>query len=1131
MMSDYTNPFTEEFIEDASHIEQEDINLEESSNHFESPERSSKVNVDSIAEYLLRKQYVLTALELHMELMESGKELSRLRNYFSNPGNFEQHVNNSRDYSSNSLYRTGSISTFDSLDLTHYSDDGAQQDDRVAVLEFELRKAKETINSLRMSLTGALDEESFLNSDGKHQNGIDSDSKHPDCKQEDESVDCNPLFKRALNYLVNEYLLQNDYKLTSITLADENEDQDFEDWDDVGLNMAKPPNLSKLFQEYSSHRMPRNNHRDMAVGTEGDIFSNENCLKSLQSKCEQLEKENFELTAIITQLRKDASVYQDSVDSSTPKKVCDVSGYIEENMKASSPPLSRKPSKDTSLSIISKTESTNTLNMQLDEEFDNEQIGIFKNQNSENRIDHIPPPERMPVQLWEKLFCFWKDDIANDYWLFNEVSQIAASTDELVSTLSSCLPKIVPTVLLQKRDQLIPLLLSTASMHPNANERNSLLHHLFNLIKKPEKSQRQMILCGCVAYAELVGPMRTEEDLLPQFWEQIGHKYTERRHLVAEACGTISPYLTKEMRSSLLLSILLQMEQEESEVEIRQAIVHSLSVLTALLNDEDKYNQVFKLLCSLLKDSNTSVQLTTRTYFLPSFACWARQNKKLCTHLIDHMLSNVESTVSGHQDDKRVDFDSSAFTFHMENLYTLLPHLFADILLSMPEQYRNQTKTTIENGIAENGEKELKVLLSHSDENKSLVNDFSTCVSSADLNNWDSLSWCLYQFLPRLVEIVRRVGPESQDSVSTLSTFVLGIVNLFGTEFTNSKLKDKFSDLFIVKADDISREILSGNTALTSAAVPVYASSILLPCDESSKFEKLSTFLNDTLTTLATCHAPLTSIEIAFVEIRKKDTKFHDVLLDVLWNGITHPSNYIRAASGGLLATMATENVSTKLLMTRVLPALLTLSKDNSENVRIATVPAFGALLECSHIENEIIDRVISQFTSFIAPSHQEGSESPTSNHAMNVQMVKTMAAVTPKADPRFRDEFVLPHLAAMAAKNNQESNATKRSDISLALMEAFTNISCCFISDGLLQSAFLPGLRCLSHDIDKLHPEHSSHVNKLIINMEVKLEHRTPITPSPSSDSLTSHTSVTSNSDTNNKSKFKLFYSLSSNK
>ena len=47
---------------------------------------------DLIAEKLLSKELLLTALELHTELLESGCELPRLRDFFSNPGNFERQI-------------------------------------------------------------------------------------------------------------------------------------------------------------------------------------------------------------------------------------------------------------------------------------------------------------------------------------------------------------------------------------------------------------------------------------------------------------------------------------------------------------------------------------------------------------------------------------------------------------------------------------------------------------------------------------------------------------------------------------------------------------------------------------------------------------------------------------------------------------------------------------------------------------------------------------------------------------------------------------------------------------------------------------------------------------------------------
>lgn len=44
---------------------------------------------DYIAKRLLEDNFVLTALEFHAELLESGRELRRLRDYFSNPVHFE----------------------------------------------------------------------------------------------------------------------------------------------------------------------------------------------------------------------------------------------------------------------------------------------------------------------------------------------------------------------------------------------------------------------------------------------------------------------------------------------------------------------------------------------------------------------------------------------------------------------------------------------------------------------------------------------------------------------------------------------------------------------------------------------------------------------------------------------------------------------------------------------------------------------------------------------------------------------------------------------------------------------------------------------------------------------------------
>lgn len=47
------------------------------------------ISYEEMAAKLLNEKLLLTALELHAELCEAGKELPILREFFSNPNNFE----------------------------------------------------------------------------------------------------------------------------------------------------------------------------------------------------------------------------------------------------------------------------------------------------------------------------------------------------------------------------------------------------------------------------------------------------------------------------------------------------------------------------------------------------------------------------------------------------------------------------------------------------------------------------------------------------------------------------------------------------------------------------------------------------------------------------------------------------------------------------------------------------------------------------------------------------------------------------------------------------------------------------------------------------------------------------------
>ena len=67
-------------------------NLPESPVSMQSTDQLARGDWEGMGKMLLDEGLVLTALELHAELLESGTNVACLRDYFSNPGNFEHAI-------------------------------------------------------------------------------------------------------------------------------------------------------------------------------------------------------------------------------------------------------------------------------------------------------------------------------------------------------------------------------------------------------------------------------------------------------------------------------------------------------------------------------------------------------------------------------------------------------------------------------------------------------------------------------------------------------------------------------------------------------------------------------------------------------------------------------------------------------------------------------------------------------------------------------------------------------------------------------------------------------------------------------------------------------------------------------
>ncbi|XP_042318009.1 RAB11-binding protein RELCH isoform X2 [Sceloporus undulatus] len=1076
------------------------------------PEEPPRVPVDALAAQLLRDQFVLTALELHTELLESGRELPRLRDYFSNPGHFERQSGGggagatvpaptppasaassaapgmglafllgggagkdpaAAAAAAGQLHRAGSISTLDSLDFARYSDDGNREtDERVAENEVPLQERRNYKSS-------------------------------PEIQEP-----IKPLEKRALNFLVNEFLLKNSYKLTSITFSDENDDQDFELWDDVGLNIPKPPDLLQLYRDFGNHQVTSKDVVDIAVGTEEDeleastpILDNipvfgtpesiEQCVM-VQKLEDQINALSTEKWALLEQIRR----LESEIDYLRSEKTPIPAIYDSVQSSVTQVPLTVPDDNGRYLDIKSSSND--------DKHAENEEKRIFAESESRTFQDdtqlslpcketlppcspsnkaavHFDKPNRkLSPAFHQALLSFCQ--MSAESRLGSEVSRIADSEKSVMLMLGRCLPHIVPNVLLAKREELIPLILCTACLHPEPKERDQLLHILFNLIKRPDDEQRQMILTGCVAFARHVGPTRVEAELLPQCWEQINHKYPERRLLVAESCGALAPFLPKEIRSSLVLSMLQQMLMEDKADLVREAVIKSLGIIMGYIDDPDKYQQGFELLLSALGDPSERVVGATHQVFLPAYAAWTTELGNLQSHLIPTLLNKIEKLLREGEHG----LEEHKLHMYLSALQSLIPSLFALVLQNAP--FTSKVKLQGEVPPIEvtrfprpvSPLQDVATIIGSREQLAVLLHLYDYQLEHEGTTGWDTLLWVVNQLLPQLIEIVSKINVASTACVHEFSRFFWRLCRTFGKIFTNTKVKPQFQEILRLSEENI--DAAAGNGVLTKATVPIYATGVLTCYIQEEDRKLLVGFLEDVMTMLSLSHAPLDSLKASFVELGANPA-YHELLLTVLWYGVVHTSALVRCTAARMFELLV-KGVHETLVAQRVVPALITLSSDPEISVRIATIPAFGTIME-TVTQRELLERVKMQLASFLEdPQYQD-------QHSLHTEIIKTFGRVGPNAEPRFRDEFVIPHLHKLALVNNQQSMDSKRLDIATHLFEAYSALSCCFISEDLMVNHFLPGLRCLRSDMETLSPEHEVILSSMIKECEQKVENR----------------------------------------
>ncbi|XP_076264934.1 RAB11-binding protein RELCH homolog [Rhynchophorus ferrugineus] len=974
-------------------------------------EKSVKKDITycEIAEKLLADKLLLTALEFHTECIENGKDLWILRDFFSNPKNFESHTQEA----TNRLSRSGSQVTLDSLDLARYSEDGAGGDEKVAILEFELRKAKETINALRNNLTHVCESASSTPEKGSKTNISFASIK--------------PHEQRALNFLINEYLLIQGYKLTSITFADENQNQDFDDWDDVGLNIAKPPELLHLYRE----GMKQTGQNQFTTCTQTDTLLSRDINYSNIVKAQELEIQKLE------------------------SKLSSTEAYLEELKSANEQLQKEKNLSEAMNTIISTgtiqdTKPSDVCNTPERFEMIDTPISVFKKNDSDCMSNNSSNPNdwtslNMPEKEIPEEECkeadfgslsldpYLKEVFTSCYVNVNDVDENIATIfnqeinlDTLVQIISEILPKIIPNIILNKREEVIPLLMVAIFVNSKNSDRDILLQQLFNLKKKPTESERLTILSAIAVIARYAGEQMVENEILPLCWLQLTNKHLERRLLIAEACTVLIPYVSSSIRNSLILSMLQEMLDDKEDL-VRERILKALALLFSMCDDHDKYTQCEEIALNTLNDSSNSFIHLSMQVLFPVLARWALQTDLLTTSLLKKLLHMLNGLIKfpGSQTKNQI-------TEKIHNVIAVIDNLLIFLLISAVSN----------ENILSNIEKDMTmdirpdflklctpltnpVKLLRPDYNcGAILYEFDKYIGDYPISVWPEIDWIIDFMLPDLVNNVQLIDFSQQAILEHFLSLFSHIFVVFGENFTKYKIRP----ILQRHIDNLEQVISSFSQYCPSLSViPIHLAALSFIED----YSEISTVLKKFLCILPLCGTPLDCLEITIKKLC--ENQLQELVVDCLWAAVVHQSPLVKSAAASLICTIISK-CNEDLLKSKVVGAIVTLASDNDALVKTAALPALGSLIKNCTVK-EVRDKAFMQIQTFISETAIK------ENHSLLRQLIVTLGDIVNSSSSSFANDVILPQLVNYSNHMYQMTNQTRKVDLALALLEAYTHV------------------------------------------------------------------------------------------
>jgi len=527
-------------------------------------------DVDMFARWCIEKNYRLTALELHQELVLQNKNSGVLSDFVREV--LDKDV--AREASNQESGRDSSSSLINTK-ISPFSTNGGvlemikSREERIAILEHDLLCVRKDLKESRQRL-GSLHEDAATaettkqmttptmatereeGNDSKANSGVSSEDKKMMTMTE----------RGILNCIVKKYLFDAGYRLTSMTFAEEEQSQDLDRLEDYGIHIG---NRADLLAVYRSRIRPMKSALEM----EDEIFRLRSSTAALEDRASKSTLEVAEMRDRYAELSREYEAL-----SSTQSK-------------------ERREMAKLRLDIAKLEEENARMSRDLRERKARERVSAG---NSDVRHESI-----------------------------DDVSSKDAQENQLFTLLCRQLPHVAAAMVISKRMALVPLLVRTISVLPRPTP--TLVATLCSLVPRPDYDEQEEMSAVLCALAANLGPDRSGKELMEEIISsQSRHRFKERRVQAALLCRTLSMHCHVHTILRVITPALIRMARhsEEASVEVREESLESLGFVlrnvlerdAAIRFPRDLVRGIREVLIEALTDEEPSVSESAQMHIL-----------------------------------------------------------------------------------------------------------------------------------------------------------------------------------------------------------------------------------------------------------------------------------------------------------------------------------------------------------------------------------------------------------------------------------------------------------------------------------------------------------------------------------